>query len=126
MTIKNDIIENRKDRRQQIQSCLQVFNHDDDEKLLGNLADVSTQGIKLVSLEQIATGSSFRLEMKLPKDLLEKGRIGFEAKSVWSGWGQEHNTYATGFKTTSISEKNRKILTKLLEKAEEAGGLLND
>jgi hypothetical protein len=121
MSSSTNFIDHRESKRQQLTEYLEVSDHATN-KVIGQLADISLQGVKLISHEHLTTGKDFELKVKVPSDIIKEGSISFDAKSIWIGKSQSPDHFAIGFRTTSISDNNRKLLTKLINSAEPGEG----
>jgi hypothetical protein len=85
-------------------------------KILGNLVDISTRGIKLVSEEKIPVDRNFVLKLRLPEGYFKENEIHFAGKSLWSAKDVNPDFFATGFEVTSLSLDERKIMRQLIDK----------
>lgn len=65
--------------------------------LIGNLVDISTKGIMVVSDNKIPTGRPYRLKMVLPDTLEGSKEIEFDAESRWCHNDTNPDFYDTGF-----------------------------
>lgn len=83
--------------------------------LLGNLVDITTRGIKLVSKTPIEPGKTFTLRMTLPEDYFEDKVLTFEAKSLWSGNDVNRDFFDTGFSVPSLDTKAKETITELVK-----------
>jgi hypothetical protein len=62
----------------------------------GYMIDVSEEGFKLLSEEQIPTGSELICSLHLPDDLKGWTELSFKAKSCWSGKDINPDYYVSG------------------------------
>jgi hypothetical protein len=85
-------------------------------KILGNLVDITTRGIKLVSEEKIPLNRNYILKLRLPEGYFKENEIHFAGKSLWSADDVNPEFVATGFEVTSLSLEERKIMRQLIEK----------
>lgn len=65
--------------------------------LLGNLVDISTKGIMVVSDNKIDSGKKYRLRMVLPDTLEGSKEVEFDAESRWCQNDTNNVFYDTGF-----------------------------
>jgi len=93
---------------------LEVFNEESGD-LIGNLVDITTRGIKLVSKDPIPNNTTFKLRMVLPQGYFRVDELHFEAKSVWSANDVNPDFFDTGFEVLNLSREERKIIRKLIE-----------
>lgn len=75
------------------------------DKLLGHLADVSTDGLMTVGETPIELDKDYHLKMVLPSVTGENDPLEFEALSCWSSNDVNEQFYDTGFQFTKISEE---------------------
>lgn len=101
-------------KRRHLIFYLEVYDTETDT-LLGNLVDITTQGIKLVSKTPIETGKIFILRMTLPEDYFEDKVLTFEAKSLWSGNDVNSDFFDTGFSASSLNTKAKETITELVK-----------
>jgi len=89
---------------------------DEEGKLsaLGDLADITVEGIMLVSDEPIAEQTAFQMKMILPEEIEGKESIEFEAESIRCDQTIHDSIYTTGFKITKLDENNHAIIRKLI------------
>jgi len=107
--------EPRQCRRRHLIYYLQVFDHENGAAL-GRVVDITHQGIKLVSREEIPCGTTFRLRMALPKSYSSHGQIVFDATSVWSGRDVKPNFFATGFTAPDMPPHARDLIADLIKR----------
>lgn len=75
---------------------LRVFNVDSDT-LMGNLVDISTRGIMVVSDQPVQVGKRYRLKMVLPETVEGRKDVEFEAESRWCQNDANSDFFDTGF-----------------------------
>ena len=84
-------------------------------KLLGRLADITTEGMMLISEEPISPGNIYDVVMALPSQMNLERPISFRLESVW--WKKDVNPdfYAAGFKFIDPSLADVKVVEDLIE-----------
>ena len=82
--------------RRHIIYYLRVFDIESGS-LLGNLVDISTKGIMVVSEREVPIGETFHLKMVLPDTIQGKKAVEFEAQSRWCRNDTNPDFYDTGF-----------------------------
>ncbi len=93
---------------------LRVFNHKTGE-LLGNLVDISTKGIMVVSDNAIPPNTRYHLRMVLP-DTVEGGKeVDFAAESRWCRNDANRDFYDTGFELLDPSMEFLDAVDRLVE-----------
>lgn len=101
-------------KRRHLIYYLEVFDDDTDE-LLGNLVDITTEGLKLVSKKAMKTNKVFNMRMNLPEGYFEDPVIHFQAKSLWSTNDINPDFYDTGFTAPDMDSKVKNIIGNLIE-----------
>jgi PAS domain S-box-containing protein len=118
---KNDLGEtlakkNRKQTRKRIGTILRLFDRSTGMNL-GRLANISLDGFKLASREEISQGSRYQISMVLPETLAGSNTLSFDAQAVWSRPAEDApGEFRTGFRIIHISENDLRILVQLIEK----------
>lgn len=105
--------EKRKDKRRNIIYYLRVFDRNTDQ-LVGQLVDITTSGMKLVSETPIESDAVFQLRMVLPEEIGQKKEIGFDVKSMWCKRDVNPNFFSIGFEFEDISTEDIKIIQNLI------------
>ncbi|MCG2712014.1 MAG: PilZ domain-containing protein [Candidatus Omnitrophica bacterium] len=83
--------------------------------LIGHLADITTDGIMLVSEAPLKTDADFNFKMTLPAELRGSRDITFNASSVWCQKDVNPDFYATGFKISNIENKDLELIESLID-----------
>lgn len=86
------------------------------ELLLGQLVDINTHGIKLLSMKPIEVGKHFELRIELSPTVDGNKQIIVEGETVWSDNDINPDFYATGIKFTKLDMYNRDVIGKFIEK----------
>lgn len=82
---------------------------------LGQLADITPQGMMLISDLCAETGRAYSLRMDLPKNVMGGGHIIFHAVCKWCRRENGSGYYSMGFTITDISPQEQVILQKLIK-----------
>ena len=106
--------EKRTLERRHLMYYLRVWDMQAD-KLIGHLADVSSDGFLIVGENKIETDKEFQLKMLLPASADSAEPLEFEAKSCWSSNDVNKLFYDTGFQFTDISENTLKRLNAIIK-----------
>ncbi|HET8729714.1 MAG TPA: response regulator [Moraxellaceae bacterium] len=107
---------NRKQTRKRIGTVLRLFDRATGRNL-GRLANISLDGFKLASREEVAVGSRHLISMVLPETLVGSNTLSFDAQVVWCKAAEDAaGEYRAGFRIIRISENDLRILVQLLEK----------
>lgn len=104
----------RKVARRHLIYYLRVFDADTGV-LLGNLVDISTRGIMLVSDKTIECPRSYRLKMMLPDSVEGSRDVEFIAESRWCRSDLNEDFYDTGFQLIDPSNQFLSTVDKLVE-----------
>lgn len=83
--------------------------------LIGHLADITTDGIMLVSEAPIKTEADFNFKMTLPAEIEGNRDISFDANSIWCKKDVNPDFYATGFKISNIENRDIELIEILID-----------
>jgi hypothetical protein len=83
--------------------------------LLGHLADISTDGIMIVSENPIAADQELMLKMIMPQELEGTRELTFQAKSIWSKKDINPDFFANGFKLNDIHSSDAELIGYLID-----------
>lgn len=108
------ITNQRKVARRHLIYYLRVFNKQDG-KMIGNLVDISTRGIMLVSDAPIEINKRFSLKMVLPETIAGSREVEFEAESRWCQNDANQDFYDTGFELIDPTNKFLEAVDKLVD-----------
>jgi len=108
------MLEKRKFQRRHLIYYLRVFDRDT-VNLLGHLVDITSEGVMVISENPIEVGKIFHMRMILPKEIIGKEQISFDAVSKWSAKDVNPSFYDTGFEFQDVSRENIKIISQLIE-----------
>lgn len=92
---------------------LRIFDTDTGENL-GHLVDITTEGIMMISEEQIPNGKDFSFRMQLPTTITGRDEINFKALCLWCKKDVNPDFYVSGFKIKEISAHEVKTITSLI------------
>ncbi len=106
--------EKRNLKRRHLIYYLKVFDRNSNE-LLGNLIDITPNGIQLITENPLETGILFKLKMVLPKTILDKSELIFDAKSIRCDRDINPNFYITGFQLLNVSKDHHAIIDQLID-----------
>ncbi|MCP5158488.1 MAG: PilZ domain-containing protein [Gammaproteobacteria bacterium] len=86
-----------------------------DDRLLGDVIDISLGGLKLLSNEALRVGEIMSLQMDIALESGRQGNFEFQARAVWSGQDENPECYTTGFEFLNLSPQTRKILQDIID-----------
>ncbi|MDM8552747.1 PilZ domain-containing protein [Desulfobacterales bacterium HSG2] len=103
----------RRLKRKQLIYYLSVFDMDANKRI-GQLVNITTEGLMLTSEKPIKVNSAFQLKMDLPEEIKGQKQITFDARSMWCRKGVNPDFYDIGFQLVNISQENSKIIERLI------------
>lgn len=106
--------DSRKFERRHLVFYLRVFDGMS-SRVIGHIADISEQGLMLISDDPIAVNENYRLRLRLPAELCEKDEIILNGTSRWCKPDVNPDFYITGFQLYDLSEELRTYLLKLVK-----------
>ena len=83
-------------------------------RLVGQLVDITTQGMKLTSQHPVETNASFELRMVLPDTINGERKITFDTESIWCTKDINPKYYSIGFEFRQISQRDIKKVENLI------------
>jgi len=81
---------------------------------IGLMADLSVQGVRLVSRKPIEKNELLNLRVMLPFKIFQQEYLVFEARCMWCKGRPDNNEFDSGYKIEQISEKDAAIILHLL------------
>ncbi len=106
--------ERRKIDRKYLIYYLRVFDRNTNQ-LIGNLVDITTKGLMIMSEIPINQNTIFNLAMDLPEPIRDSKKIMFDAKSVRCDQDPNPAFYNTGFEFVSINYEDIETIKALIE-----------
>ena len=83
--------------------------------VLGHVINISSRGIMLLSDSTIPLNEEYRLRMRLPKEVCERGELIFNATSRCCKKDANPDFYITGFQISDLSSSDRNDIFILLD-----------
>ena len=120
--LKRSASEKRKLKRRNFIIDMMVIDRNDfregteDFPEIGDLADITVEGILLVSDEPIVEDKLYEMKVILPKEVEEGRYIDFDARAVRCKETIHENIYMTGFKIESLDDANKQRIRKLIDR----------
>ena len=105
--------EKRKHKRIPLHYYLKVSGSDSEEHH-GYLIDVSEEGFKLLSEEQIPEGTELQCTVHLPEELGGWQELSFKAKACWSGKDVNPDYYVSGYKIDEIEPEGDVVIALII------------
>lgn len=107
-------MDKRKLKRRQLIYYLSVFERNTGQ-LMGQLVDLTIDGMMLTSEQVIEDNITFEFRMVLPDVIEGNNKITFDAQSMWCRKDVNPHFYDIGFRFTRISPKAREIVENLIQ-----------
>jgi hypothetical protein len=106
--------EKRKLKRRHLIYYLRVFDRNTDD-LIGHLVDITPEGAMLISDRPIETNTVFQFRMALPREIIRREHLYFDAESLWCQKDVNPSFYNTGFRFVKVSRDHLVIIDQLLD-----------
>lgn len=84
-------------------------------QLLGNVADITNEGIMIISNQPIALDQDFELRLDLSKDIFEIDHLDLQGHSIWCNPDIDPTLFNTGFKLQNVPKESSKIIEQIIE-----------
>ena len=106
--------ERRAIRRRHLMFHLRVFDASTGEPL-GNLVDITPEGLMVTGEEGCTPGERCHLRMHLPVEVFDQATLEFSATVVWCSDDMSPGLYDTGFKDLEMPAHQRERLEALID-----------
>jgi|APSaa5957512622_1039677.scaffolds.fasta_scaffold143759_1 hypothetical protein len=83
---------------------------------IGDLADITVEGIMLVSDEPIVEDKLYKMKVILPEDVEQDRYIDFDARAIRCKETIHENIYMTGLKIESLNDANKQKIRNLIDR----------
>ena len=94
---------------------MQLFNNETNE-LVGHLADISSGGFKIDSMDSIPPDTDFQFRLDLTREMANKPSMVFEARSKWCKVDPlDPFCFNVGFQLTGISPEDLEIFNRMID-----------
>ena len=80
---------------------------------IGRLLNISVDGFKLFTRQELQDGTKFQLSVVLPEQIYGVNTLSFNARNVWSEAQDEPGAYHAGFQFVDLSDTNKNIIKAL-------------
>lgn len=97
------MIEKRKIPRKIADDVLEVSDQHTNT-VLGQVVNISSEGLMVISNEPFTIGSVYELDLKLPRLINGHSKASFGAEVVWSTPASQPGSHWNGFRLIDISE----------------------
>lgn len=99
------MLEQRKYKRLHLIYYLRIFDRETNQ-LIGNLVDLSEEGLMIISDKACDLGETYKLRMILPEEIKGKSFIDIDAESVWCKPASNPIFHETGFKMVNVKRED--------------------
>jgi len=106
--------ERRKTKRSFLLYYMRVYDEASRQQI-GNLVDITPQGIMIISDHPIPEGQTTRLRMELSEEVAEKPYMEFSARSKWCKPDISPRTYNVGFEIMSLAAEDAEIVRRIVK-----------
>ena len=106
--------ERRRLKRKYLAFFTRVFDHSTGI-LLGHLADITAEGMMIISTHPIETGQEYKLSMDLPEYFFGRDHLAFKARSVWCRPDIDPTFFNTGFQFETIMPEGIAIIEQIIQ-----------
>jgi hypothetical protein len=106
--------EKRKHKRVNLIYYLEIYDNRTD-KHLGNLVDITPEGLMMISEEKMEDGAEFHLRILLPESSYGKKSISFKANSCWTKRDVNPTFFASGYQIVDIGPIETRTITSLID-----------
>lgn len=103
----------RKAKRRHIIYYLRVYDQNTSQ-LIGQLVDITTSGIKLISEREFEKDAVMKLRMELPEEIDHKKEIVFDALTLWCRRDVNPNFHSIGCEFVKIEPEDVNIIKSLI------------
>lgn len=84
-------------------------------QLIGNVADITKDGMMIISGQPLAVDQGFELRLDLSKDIFGVDHIDLDGRSIWCNPDIDPSLYNTGFQLEDVSEADSKIIEQIID-----------
>lgn len=106
--------DNRIEARIQLSYFLRVYERGTQKKL-GQILDITPNGLNLLSAEPIESGTIKSILIDLPQEIMGKQRLSLTVESRWCKTDINPSYYSIGFKYRELSPESLALVTALMD-----------
>lgn len=107
--------ERRKTQRRYILYYMRVYDAETRQQI-GNLVDITPEGIMIVSEEDIPEGQTMRLQVEITEDVARKPSMEFTARSKWCQDDINPQMKNIGFEILDLAPDDAEIIQHIIAK----------
>ena len=108
------MIEHRRLKRRHLLYYLRVTDRDSGAPV-GNLVDITREGLMLVTHQPLEPGRTHRMRLHLPPDVLPDNHLDIDAESVWTRPDVNPDLHVTGFRFLDLTIIGRQAIDQLID-----------
>jgi hypothetical protein len=83
------------------------------KRMLGQLVDITPEGLMLIGENQLPAGRKYSLRMDLPRNLMTDTHLTFSAESKWCVKDQNGSFFSMGFRIVKITPEALEVVQRL-------------
>lgn len=106
--------EQRRLSRIKIAYYLRVFD-DATDAMLGHIADITTEGMMVISERPIPSDCTFKLWMEFPSESDQRERVYIEAETVWTRQDANPDFYDAGLRLVNPTREAVRKISELID-----------
>lgn len=106
--------ERRKVKRRFLLYYMRVYDYATRHQI-GNLVDITAEGMMVLSENAFSVGTTIRLRMELTEDVADKPFLEFTARSKWCKPDITPNLYNIGFEILDLEPGDEQIVQRIIE-----------
>jgi len=81
---------------------------------LGQVVNISAEGLMLMSDEPFSVGSVYELDLRLPRLVKGHSKVSFGAEVIWTTPASQPGSYWSGFRIIDVSEEDVLTIDELI------------
>ena len=108
--------DSRSKYRRQPVNYLEIYDPDE-QKFMGNVVDITTEGVRLSSEKPLKPGCRYRMRLRLPEEISGQTEVVFEGICRWCNeyhQGFLAGYYGAGLELTNMTPRIKETLTLLI------------
>lgn len=106
--------ERRRLKRKYLAFFTRVFDEKNGE-LLGHLADITADGMMIISTHALPTEQTFKMSMDLPEYVFGKDHLTFKGNSIWCSPDIDPTFWNIGFKFVDVKAETVAIIDQIIQ-----------
>lgn len=99
----------------EVADLAQPVDETGEHPVIGDLADITEEGVMLVTDEAVQEQKTFSMRVILPEDIEGLKFIDFEAESIRCNETIHETIFTTGFRITRLDDSNRSVIKRLID-----------